>query len=193
MYTVSILFLINCITINIYFIDAFLWRLNSPSCVSRGRIAFYAVEGSKPKASKGYFRLPNDDKDDEDGRYGIFDDLSVSSADLGRIFPLDGTRRQLVLNEMVDAFDNLPYSEVDEMLQSICNAQDADTMAQLLNLTAQMDQLYAELKRRNNTSAEGMEDLDDASRVIRSRIRMYVNSHIARSGDGDRNAAQWPW
>ena len=193
MYTVSILFLINCITINIYFIDAFLWRLNSPSCVSRGRIAFYAVEGSKPKASKGYFRLPNDDKDDEDGRYGIFDDLSVSSADLARIFPLDGTRRQLVLNEMVDAFDNLPYSEVDEMLQSICNAQDADTMAQLLNLTAQMDQLYAELKRRNNTSADGMEDLDDASRVIRSRIRMYVNSHIARSGDGDRNAAQWPW
>ena len=193
MYTVSILFIINCITINIYFNDAFLSRLNSPSCVFRGRIALYAVEGSKPKASKGYFRLPNDDKDDEDGRYGIFDDLSVSSADLGRIFPLDGTRRQLVLNEMVDAFDNLPYSEVDEMLQSICNAQDADTMAQLLNLTAQMDQLYAELKRRNNTSAEGMEDLDDASRVIRSRIRMYVNWHIARSGDGDRNTAQWPW
>ena len=129
--------------------------------------------------SKGYFRLPNDNEDIDE----------LADIDYGRLFPLDPERKQLLLNEMILAFDNLPYPEVRDILESICLSRDADACAQLLELTAMMERLYVELRRRK--PADGIEDLDDAARVLRSRIRTCAKSHLARLNKED--SSRWPW
>lgn len=130
-------------------------------------------------ASKGYFRLPNDDQDMDE----------LADIDYGRLFPLDPERKQLLLNEMILAFDNLPYPEVSDILESICLSRDVDACAQLLELTSMMERLYVELRRRD--TATGIEDLDDAARVLRSRIRTCAKSHLA--GLNKEDSFRWPW
>lgn len=134
---------------------------------------------SRLSSGSGYFRLPNDDEDMDD----------LLDIDYGRLFPLDPGRKQLLLNEMTIAFDNLPDSEVSDILESICLSRDVDTCAQLLELTAMMEKLYAELRRRSRGS--GIEDLDDAARVLRSRIRTCAKSHLAKLNKED--SFRWPW
>lgn len=129
----------------------------------------------------GYFRLPNDGDDD-----------AGSFIDEAAIFPLSNETKQIILSEMVLAFDNLPYSEVSDLLESIVISRDAYTCARLLELTRNMERIYAELRRRD--ASRGFEDLEDAARVIRSNIRIYANSHSAQQGNREPSAEfKWPW
>jgi hypothetical protein len=133
----------------------------------------------------GYFRLPNDNE--------VADSRSFEF-DLDKVFPLQNEKKQLLLSEMLLAFDNLPHSEVSDMLESICSTKDVETCASLLEMTAMMDMIYMELQRRD--ANQGIEDLEDAARVIRSRIRMYSKSHVAREGPRPLNPPDmqsWPW
>lgn len=130
----------------------------------------------KDDGDLGYFKLPND-----------AEDAGLQMVAEANVFPMSAETKALLLSEMVVAFDNLRYDEVSDMLDSIVASRDAYTCARLLELLATMDRVYFELRRGDGS---GLEELEDTARVTRSRIRMYANSHVAKSEQKD---FKWPW
>ena len=132
---------------------------------------------------KGYFKLPND----------IDEELKLEVASEGNVvFPLPDETKQKILKEMEGAFDNLQQWEVRSMLESLCDSKDSYTCAKLIELTTMMDEIYTELDRRNNSNVmSDVEDLGDAARVTRSRIRMLLNPLASKFTPGV--AFKWPW
>jgi hypothetical protein len=108
--------------------------------------------------------------------------------------------RERILRVMVDAFDNLPPPEVAAMLAALWAAGPAagprgDSLAWLVLLTAEVEAIEAAAVARVRApgAAMGLEDLEDAIRVARSRVRMWGKDAGYYTGEMSLDPWRLPW
>jgi hypothetical protein len=108
--------------------------------------------------------------------------------------------QERVLRVMVDAFDNLPPPEVAAMLSALWAAGPAagpagDTLPRLVRLTEEVEAIEAAAiaRMRGAGSAMGFEDLEDAIRVARSRVRMSGRDADYHTGALSLDPWRLPW
>jgi len=99
---------------------------------------------------------------------------------------------------MVDAFDNLPESEVVDMGRRIFLGKTENhqrTQNALFNLSQQAEDIRSLAIERSN-SGYAYDDLEEAIRVVRSQIRMYGKDADFYTSTGDFEPPipfAWPW
>ena len=108
--------------------------------------------------------------------------------------------QERVLRVMVDAFDNLPPPEVATMLSALWAAGPAagpagDTLPRLVRLTEEVEAIEAAAvaRARGAGGAVGFEDLEDAIRVARSRVRMSGRDADYHTGALSPDPWRLPW
>ena len=99
---------------------------------------------------------------------------------------------------MIDAFDNLPPAEVEQMLSLLwAVGPDAgpqqDSLKKLVALTERVEQIEEEAISRVRAPGSSLEDLEDSIRVARSRIRMYSKDADYYNGNLSLDPWKLPW
>ena len=157
---------------------------------------YVALSESTPTGDAGVFRLPNDAP--KKGNTEPFVEIDVDQIDF-----TDENLKNRVLTQMELAFDNYQIPEIRDMFKRLWltrmnEPRINDACLQLIKLTKDAEEIENEAIRRDNLSGStfyNMEDLYDAVRVVRSRIRMYGKDAEFCSSDGLYKPYEfkWPW
>eukprot|EP01041_Mallomonas_annulata_P005957 gene5957-12026_t len=155
---------------------------------------------SVPDDEIGYFRLPSESDNEKETEPGIRIPAELDPEDSYQFYDKDIEAR--VLRQMELAFDNLPLFEVKDMFGRLWLAGSRggpmrDSCLRLIKFTVDAEEIENEAERREaSTSAyNGMDELYDAIRVVRSNIRMYGKDADFCSASGEYKPVEfkWPW
>jgi hypothetical protein len=126
----------------------------------------------------------------------------------GKTTETENTRRARAPLQVVAAFDHYPPWESTALLDALWGAGIAAgpqgvSVQRLLALTDDAEEIERAAEARARQPGAGLEDLYDAMRTVRSRVRMYGKDgelYLSPPGDGDDGAGRqeqatfrWPW
>ena len=157
----------------------------------------------------GYFKLPDDN---DSLQYSYFQDNGGDPQES------PGKVQKRIIRQLINAFDNLPASEVELMFEklSVNLGSSSSTSIERLNLIKKLKEFTilaeniedeAERRLESQNSNVSMEDLEDSIRVIRSQLRMYAKDAEFYDEFGEKlpnsdgtsalmialKSLKWPW